>query len=93
MLDLQQAFDAVDHSILLMKLKALGFKGAALNWVRSYVKSRKQMVDVNGVLSEPKPLFFGVPQGSILGPLFFLLYVNDNEAACSLYLFQSLIIL
>ena len=91
MLDLQKAFDTVHHGILLNKLEALGFDGLTLQWVRSYLVGRKQVVDMNGTLSPPLTLSSGVPQGSILGPLFFLLYVNDMKAAvdCNLFLFAD----
>lgn len=73
MLDLQKAFDTVDHQILLYKLKAVGFNKEALKWIQSYLSGRVQMVDEGGTLPKPKILNCGVPQGSILGPLLFLL--------------------
>lgn len=87
MLDLQKAFDTVDHSVLLFKLKAIGFSGSAVNWVSSYLSGRSQMVDVNGTYSSAKEITCGVPQGSVLGPLFFLIYINDMKQACSSDLF------
>ena len=87
MLDLQKAFDTVQHDILLQKLRALGFDSASVQWIRSYLENRLQMVDINGTLSSLLPLKCGVPQGSILGPLLFLIYVNDMKSACDCNLF------
>ena len=76
-LDLSKAFDTVDHNILLDKLKHYGIRGMALDWVRSYFSNRLQFVQFNGQCSSPQSICCGVPQGSILGPLFFLLYIYD----------------
>ena len=80
LLDLQKAFDTVDHSILLMKLEGLGLGQDILRWFTSYLSERKQLVDVSGTFSHPREVTCGVPQGSILGPLLFLIYVNDMPA-------------
>ena len=81
LLDLQKAFDTVNHSILLMKLKACGLGNDICNWFASYLTDRQQLVDVSGIFSSKATITCGVPQGSILGPLLFLIYVNDMPAA------------
>ena len=79
LLDLQKAFDTVDHDIILMKLELLGLSSDAIRWFRSYVSSRKQLV-VSGTFSSQANISCGVPQRSVLGPLLFLIYVNDMSA-------------
>ena len=76
-IDLAKAFDTVDHVILLKKLQHYGIRGVAYHWFSSYLSDRSQQVLCNGILSKSKYVKYGVPQGSNLGPLLFLMYIND----------------
>ena len=80
-LDLAKAFDTVSHTILLKKLELYGTGGTALDWFKSYLLNRQQHYIVEGNISKPQPVSCGVPQGSILGTLLFLIYIVTT---CSL---------
>ena len=93
LLDLSAAFDTIDHEILLCRLeRTFGVGGTVLEWFRSYLEDRQQSIIINGALSEPKTLNYGVPQGSVLGPILFSLYtkplsdlINDHHCGYHKY--------
>ena len=91
LIDLQKAFDTVDHQILTLKLNSLGLNRPAVSWFESYLSERQQFVDVQGTHSARGEVTCGVPQGSILGPLLFTIYVNDMSTAvtCDLLLYAD----
>ena len=97
LLDLQKAFDTVNHNILLKKLEVMGLDSACVKWFRSYLSNRHQVVTVQTVLSDSLPIKCGVPQGSILGPILFMCYINDmctcvNESKLLLYADDSVLL-
>ena len=90
--DFQNAFDTVNHTILTQKLNYYGVRGKANNWFSSYLKNRTQFVTINGFNSELKEINCGVPRGSILGPLLFIIYINDLHYSitfCKVYHFTD----
>ena len=90
-LDIRKAFDSINHNVLVNKLeKQIGISNIELKWFKSYLTNREQVCAINGHLSSPQKIVCGIPQGSILGPLLFLLYINDvpeslKETAYCLY--------
>lgn len=82
-IDFAKAFDKVDHKILLYKIKNLGIQGKIYNWIESFLSNRHQHVIVDGEVSESKVVKSGVPQGTVLGPILFLLFINDITESIS----------
>ena len=83
-LDFSKAFDTVNHEILIQKLEYYGIRGIANDWFVSYLSNRCQFVSLGDVTSDKQSVGCGVPQGSVLGPLLFLLYVNDFKCCSEL---------
>ncbi len=76
-----KAFDSDNHRFLLAKLKSFGIDGAVVNWIKTYLSNRSYEVQIDGVLSEKAPCLSGVTQSLVIGPLLFLLRINDLSAA------------
>ena len=81
LIDLQKAFDTIDHQIFLKKMKYLGFSKNTITWFKSYLCERKFKISINTSYSSPANLFCGIPQGYILGPFLVLLYINNLSRA------------
>ena len=87
-LDFSKAFDTINHNILLAKMNKYGIRGLPLEWFSSYLKERKQYVKIGNNESSKKTITCGIPQGSTLGPLLFLLYINDLPNCSDKLLFR-----
>ena len=87
-LDFSKAFDTVNHEILIQKLVYYGIRGLPKKWFCSYLSNRKQFVSIGGSCSDYRPMPCGVPQGSVLGLLLFLIYINDFVTSSTLFDFH-----
>jgi len=92
-LDLAKAFDTVDHSILFKVFSSYGINYICLNWFKSYLNKRKQIININGFLGQKSEVVYGVPQGSIFGPILFIMYINslycDMNVDCKIVVYAD----